>query len=67
MPADMEQIGGEEALYLLLDGDGALLQAAGTRKLFWEKWEEVGRGMKPDAAILESNEAVMVIRKMFSR
>ena len=67
MPPDMEQESGEPVLYLLLSGDGTLLEAAGTRELFWEKWQEVGSRMKPDAVILESSEAVMVIPKMLSR
>jgi len=66
MPASAEQVLSEDILYMLLDHDGSLIEAIGTARWFWQfpNWINVMYRMKPDAVMVESSDAVMVLTKL---
>ena len=66
MPESAEQILDEDVLYLLLDDDGALLEAAGTSEWFWNSsgWISVLSRITSEMVIAESGESVMFLTKL---
>jgi hypothetical protein len=64
MPAQAEQINGDDVLYLLVDENDQLLQAVGTAEYFWIHWAEVIFRMTPNSVIVESRGAVIVVDKL---
>jgi hypothetical protein len=66
LPKSIEHIPDDEVVYLLLDDDGALLEAAGTSEWFWNSsgWISALSRMTSEMVIAESGEFVMFLTKL---